>query len=231
MSQTLEGHLARVPLVAILRGVTPEEVAGIAQVLVESAITAIEVPLNSPRPFESIGVLASAFGHRALVGAGTVRTADDVERTAAAGGRLIVMPHGDPQVITAAKGQGLFALPGVATATEAFAAIDSGADALKLFPAEGHPPPVLRALRAVIPKDVWILPVGGITPDTMAPYWRAGASGFGLGSALYRPGDPPASVGRSARAFVEPIRRLVRADEGDSGEAEARIGPHEAAWS
>jgi 2-dehydro-3-deoxyphosphogalactonate aldolase len=231
MSQTLKDHLGDVPLVAILRGVSPGEVGEIGRVLVESGITAIEVPLNSPQPFDSIGALASAFGDRALIGAGTVRSEQDVERTSAAGGRLIVMPHGDLRVISAAKGRGLFALPGVATPTEAFAAIDSGADALKLFPAEAYPPAVLRALRAVIAREVWILPVGGITPETMGPYWEAGASGFGLGSALYRVGADPASVGRNAEAFVQAIRRLRRSDTGARDEEDERVEPHAAAWS
>jgi 2-dehydro-3-deoxyphosphogalactonate aldolase len=231
MSQALKDHLGEVPLVAILRGVAPDEVVELGHVLIESGITAIEVPLNSRQPFDSIGALASAFGERALIGAGTVRTSEDVERTASAGGRLIVMPHGDPRVIVAAKRRGLFALPGVATPTEAFAAIDSGADALKLFPAEAYPPAVLRALRAVIAKEVWILPVGGITPETMAPYWEAGASGFGLGSALYRAGADPASVKRNAEAFVRAFRGLVRTEPSAQDEAGGRVKPHAAAWS
>jgi 2-dehydro-3-deoxyphosphogalactonate aldolase len=231
MSEALREYLGAVPLVAILRGVTPDEVVELGDALIESGITAIEVPLNSPRPFDSIGALASAFGERALIGAGTVRTPEDVERTASAGGRLIVMPHGDPRVITAAKGRGLIALPGVATPTEAFAAIDSGADGLKLFPAEAYPPAVLKALRAVIAKEIWILPVGGITPEAMAPYWEAGASGFGLGSALYRPGADPASVRRNAEAFVQAVRDLVRTETSDEDEATGRVKPHAAAWS
>ena len=209
MRGELKERLRDVPLVAILRGVTPEEVVGIGEALVAAGLVALEVPLNSPRPFESISALARAFGDRALVGAGTVRDPEDVTRTASAGGRVIVMPHGDPRVIEAAKARELIALPGVATPTEAFAALDAGADALKLFPAEAAPPPVLGALRAVIPPEAWILPVGGIAPESMAPYWASGANGFGLGSGLYRPGDVPAAVRRSADAYVAAVRALT----------------------
>jgi 2-dehydro-3-deoxyphosphogalactonate aldolase len=199
---TLQEILAPLPLVAILRGVTPDEAAGIGAALTEAGFVAIEVPLNSPEPLASIRILADAFGERALVGAGTVCDPADVARIAAAGGRLVVMPHGDGAVIGAAKQRGLLCVPGVATPTEAFAALDAGADALKLFPAEALPPAVVRAWRAVLPKDVWLLPVGGIRPDSMAPYLAAGANGFGLGSALYTPGMTPAEVAANARAFV-----------------------------
>jgi len=199
---TLQEILAPLPLVAILRGVTPDEAAGIGAALIEAGFVAIEVPLNSPEPLASIRILADAFGERALVGAGTVCDPADVARIAAAGGRLVVMPHGDAAVIGAAKQRGLLCVPGVATPTEAFAALDAGADALKLFPAEALPPAVVRAWRAVLPKDVWLLPVGGIRPDSMAPYLAAGATGFGLGSALYTPGMTPAEVAANARAFV-----------------------------
>jgi len=160
------------------------------------------VPLNSPEPLASIRALADAFDERVLIGAGTVRDPTDVARIAAAGGRLIVMPHGDVPVIDAAKQRGLLCLPGVATPTEAFAALDAGADALKLFPAEALPPPVVKAWRAVLPKDVWLLPVGGIRPEGMALYLAAGANGFGLGSALYKPGMTPAQIAANARTFV-----------------------------
>jgi 2-dehydro-3-deoxyphosphogalactonate aldolase len=198
----LQGHLARMPLVAILRGLRPEEAIAIGEALLGAGFVAIEVPLNSPDPLASIERLAIAFGERALIGAGTVLGAAAVEEVAAAGGRLVVMPHGDPAVIRAAKAKGLFCMPGVATPTEAFAALAAGADALKLFPAEALPPAVVKAWRAVLPKDVWLLPVGGITPDTMAPYRAAGVAGFGLGSALYRAGASATEVARSARAFA-----------------------------
>ena len=159
------------------------------------------MPLNSPEPLASIKRLADGLGERALIGAGTVLEPAEVQQVAAAGGRLIVMPHGDPKVIAAARSAGLVCIPGVATPTEAFAALAAGADALKLFPAEALPPAVVKAWRAVLPAAVWLLPVGGVTPTAIAPYLAAGASGFGLGSALYRPGMSAAEVGERARAF------------------------------
>jgi 2-dehydro-3-deoxyphosphogalactonate aldolase len=194
--------LARSPFVAILRGVRPEEVVPIARAVVDAGWCVIEVPLNSPAPFASIARLSEALAADILVGAGTVRTPAEVDRVAEAGGRLIVMPHADVAVITHAARRGLMALPGVYTATEAFAAIDAGADALKLFPAEIGGPGLLKALRAVLPKEMPVLPVGGVAPDTVAAWREAGAAGFGVGSALYRPGDDAATVGERARAFV-----------------------------
>jgi 2-dehydro-3-deoxyphosphogalactonate aldolase len=199
----LQEMLAPLPLIAILRGVRPDEAVAIGGALVEAGFGTIEVPLNSPEPLASIRALADAFGGRALIGAGTVRDPADVARIAAAGGRLVVMPHGDAAVIGAARQRGLLCVPGVATPTEAFAALDAGADALKLFPAEGLPPAVVKAWRAVLPKDVWLLPVGGIRPEGMAPYLAAGANGFGLGSALYRPGMSPAQVAATAGTFAD----------------------------
>lgn len=198
----LAGAMQRLPLVAILRGVAPDEVVAIGEALVGAGFSIIEVPLNSPRPLDSIAALASALGARALVGAGTVLSQDQVTQVAAAGGRLIVMPHADTAVIGAAKRAGLVCVPGFATPTEVFAALKAGADALKLFPAEANPPHVLKAMRAVIPKEVAILPVGGINPEAMGEYLRAGATGFGLGSALYKPGMSAADAGRRADAFV-----------------------------
>ncbi len=197
----LQAALARLPLVAILRGLTPEEAPEIGGALVEAGFCLIEVPLNSPRPFDSIEILAAAFGSSAVVGAGTVLQIGDVARVAGAGGRLIVMPHSDTAIVAAAKAAGLYAVPGFATPTEAFSALKAGADGLKLFPAEANPPPVLKAMRAVLPKSVPVLPVGGITPQSMEAYVAAGASGFGLGSALYKPGRSTAEVGRRAREF------------------------------
>lgn len=205
----LEPWLKRLPLVAILRGVRPDEAVPVGQALLEAGFAIVEVPLNSPDPLDSIARLAAAMGERALVGAGTVLTSQAVERVAAAGGRLIVTPHADPAVIRAAKAAGLLAVPGFATPTEAFAALDAGADALKLFPAEAAPPPVLKALLAVLPPGVPVLPVGGIRPETMAGYWQAGAAGFGLGSALYKPGDGPATVRRKALAFRQALDALL----------------------
>jgi 2-dehydro-3-deoxyphosphogalactonate aldolase len=194
--------LARSPFIAILRGVRPEEVVPIAQAVVDAGWCVIEVPLNSPAPFASIARLSEALAADILVGAGTVRTPAEVDRVAEAGGRLIVMPHADVAVVMHAARRGLMALPGVYTATEAFAAIDAGADALKLFPAEIGGPALLKALRAVLPKELPVLPVGGVAPDTVAAWREAGAAGFGVGSALYRPGDDAATVGERARTFV-----------------------------
>ncbi len=192
------------PLVAILRGVRPDEVEGIGDALVRNGFRVIEVPLNSPEPFDSIRRLARRFPD-AMVGAGTVLDPADADRVGAAGGSLVVMPHGDGAVIRRAKAIGLACVPGVATPTEAFAALAAGADALKLFPAEALPPPVLRAWLAVLPRGTALLPVGGITPTTMQPYRVAGARGFGLGSALYKPGMTAAEVDGTARAFAAAV--------------------------
>jgi 2-dehydro-3-deoxyphosphogalactonate aldolase len=209
---TLWEYLVELPLVAILRGAEPDEVVAIGRALIEAGFGAIEVPLNSPRPLRSIAALAEAFGERTLIGAGTVLDAADVGPIASAGGRLIVMPHADPAVIGATKAAGLWCLPGVATPTEAHRALGAGADALKLFPAEALPPPVVKAWRAVLPKQVRLLPVGGITPEIMASYLAAGADGFGLGSALYRTGSGPDAVAHRAAAFVTAYRGLRASD-------------------
>lgn len=197
------------PLVAILRGLRPEEALPIGAALLDAGFRILEVPLNSPDPFASIARLARAIGDRALLGAGTVRRIEEVERLAAAGGRLLVMPHADPAVIRAGVAAGLVTVPGIATPSEAFAALDAGAHALKLFPAEMIGPGVVKALRAVLPPEVPLLPVGGIVPESMGPYRAAGASGFGLGSALYKPGDPPETVAARARLFVATWRGLA----------------------
>ncbi|CAH2602919.1 2-dehydro-3-deoxy-6-phosphogalactonate aldolase [Rhodovastum atsumiense] len=199
---SLQTYMDRLPLIAILRGVTPEEVEPIGQALADAGFAIIEVPLNSPRPLESIARLHRIFGESVLVGAGTVTRPEDAAAVAAAGGRIAVMPHADTAVIRAAKAAGMACTPGIATPTEGFAALAAGADALKLFPAELMGPPVLKALRSVFPKGTAFLPVGGITPDTMHPYLAAGAAGFGLGSALYQPGFDAAAVAARARAFV-----------------------------
>jgi len=199
--RSLEDWLAPLPLVAILRGLHPHEAVGIGEALYENGFRIIEVPLNSPDPLDSIDRLSRQFGADALVGAGTVLSADAASDVAAAGGRLVVMPHADPLVIRAAKSAGLFALPGFATPTEAFAALAAGADALKLFPAEANPPAVLRAMKAILPHDVVVLPVGGISVESMNEFIAAGAAGFGLGSALYKPGMSPVEVAGRAAAF------------------------------
>ena len=198
------------PLVAILRGITPAEADAVGDALWNANWRLFEVPLNSPQPLESIARLARRFPG-AVVGAGTVRTEDEVRQVHAAGGRLIVSPHFDARVVRAATWSGLTCLPGVMTPTEAFAALEAGATALKLFPAEGIPPPAVKALRAVLPPEVALLPVGGIAPAGMAAYLAAGANGFGIGSALYRPGVAPEEVARMARAFADAWAGTLRA--------------------
>lgn len=200
---SLDAALTRLPLVAILRGITPDDAVAVGEALVRAGFTLIEVPLNSPQPCDSIRRLAATLGGRAVVGAGTVLSSQQVAEVAEAGGRLVVMPHADVAVISAAKAAGLWCVPGIATPTEAFAALAAGADALKLFPAELLTPPVLKAMRAVLPRETRVLPVGGITPARMTDFVAAGATGFGLGSALYMPGMDAAAVGDRASAFVE----------------------------
>ncbi|MFN4097111.1 MAG: 2-dehydro-3-deoxy-6-phosphogalactonate aldolase [Sphingomonas sp.] len=203
---TFDAAFARCPLIAILRGVQPHEVEAIGDALVDAGFTLIEVPLNSPDPLDSIARLKRRLSDRAMIGAGTVLREADVAAVADAGGTLIISPNANPAVIAATAVRGLISLPGIATPTEAFAAVDAGATALKLFPAETASPAVLRAMRAVLPKDMRVLPVGGIAPDTMQPWRDAGASGFGLGSALYKPGLTASEVGENAAAFVAAIR-------------------------
>ncbi|HEY4251979.1 MAG TPA: 2-dehydro-3-deoxy-6-phosphogalactonate aldolase [Roseomonas sp.] len=202
---TLPEALARCPLVAILRGITPDEAEGVGAALAGGGFSIIEVPLNSPDPMASIRTLARHFGSRVLIGAGTVMTPAQVAAVAAAGGRLIVTPHADPAITRAAKEHGLIAVPGFFTPGEAFALLAAGADALKLFPAEAASPAVLRALLAVLPKGTPVLPVGGMDATTI-PGWRAaGAAGFGIGSALYKPGDTPQVVSNKAAVLLEAL--------------------------
>ncbi|MDR3537390.1 MAG: 2-dehydro-3-deoxy-6-phosphogalactonate aldolase [Acetobacteraceae bacterium] len=207
----IQTYFERLPLVAILRGLTPDEAVPVGHALVDAGFAIIEVPLNSPEPIESIRRLAAAFGETVLIGAGTVLDPATVPEVAKAGGRLIVMPHSDPAVIGAAVRAGLACVPGVATPTEGFAALANGASALKLFPAELLGPAVLKAWRSVFPRETALLPVGGITPETMGPFVAAGAAGFGLGSALYRPGMSVADVAAHARKFVTAWRTLSAA--------------------
>lgn len=195
-------HLAACPLIAILRGLPAEDAEAVGEALVAAGITIIEVPLNSPAPFDSIVRLAQRLGGAALIGAGTVLGVADVARVAEAGGGLIVAPNTDARVIRAAKAAGMAAAPGCLTPSECFAALEAGADALKLFPAEAASPAVVKALRAVLPRGVPLIPVGGIVPASMASYRAAGADGFGLGSALYAPGMSAVEVAERARAFV-----------------------------
>ena len=198
----LRTALKQCPIAAILRGVTPDEIDGVGDALVEAGVTIIEVPLNSPNPFESIVRLAVRHGARALIGAGTVLEAADVARLKDVGGRLMVAPNFDADVVRAARAAGLASLPGVMTPSEGFAALKAGADGLKLFPAEIIPPAVFKAWRAVFPADTLLLAVGGVGVDNVGSYAEAGASGYGIGSALYKPGRPAAEIRKLARALV-----------------------------
>ena len=195
--------LAPTALIAILRGVEPAEAEAVAAVIVEAGFGAIEVPLNSPDPLASIGRISRRWGDRVLVGAGTVLTPREVDAVGAAGAALVVAPNADAAVIERAVTVGLAVLPGVATMTEAFQALRAGASGLKLFPGEAIPPEVVRAWRSVLPKETPLFPVGGVTPERIGPYRRAGASGFGIGSALYKPGASVKEVARAAQAFVK----------------------------
>ncbi len=201
-ARRLAAALAQLPLLAILRGITPAEAVPVGRALVDAGWSLIEVPLNSPQPLDSIAALAQAFP-QALVGAGTVLDADQVRAVAAAGGQLIVAPNTDVEVLFEAQRLGLVCLPGVATPTEAFAALAAGAQGLKLFPAEQFSPAVLKAWRAVLPAGTAVLPVGGITPENLAGWRAAGAAGAGIGSALYKPGMAVADVAAQARRFAQ----------------------------
>lgn len=200
----------QLPLVAILRGVRPEEVIECSDVLMAAGFRVIEVPMNSPRPLESIERLARHLGHQALVGAGTVTATDEVDAVVQAGGRLIISPHFDKALVEAAQHHGIACLPGVFTPTEMFAAIRMGCTAAKLFPAEAAPPLVVKALSTVLPRDFTLLPVGGITPTSMHDYFAAGAGGFGLGGALYRPGISMDQLRTNANAFAQAYAEWVQ---------------------
>ncbi|MCC2673444.1 MAG: 2-keto-3-deoxy-phosphogalactonate aldolase [Ramlibacter sp.] len=200
----------QLPLVAILRGIHPSEALAVGQALWDAGWRLLEVPLNSPQPLDSIELLARRFP-QALVGAGTVRTAEEVRQVQDSGGRIIVSPHVDVRVVRATVERGMLSLPGVMTPSEAFTALGAGATALKLFPAEAIAPAAVKAMRAVLPAQVQLLPVGGIAPATMAGYRAAGASGFGIGSAVYKPGMDAAAVAASARAFADAWAGTMRA--------------------
>ena len=197
-----QAHMDSLPLVAILRGLKPEEALAVGQAIVNAGFHILEVPLNSPEPLCSIQILSAAFPN-ALVGAGTVTTAQQVRDIKAAGGQLIISPHLDDNVVCEAVNLGLISLPGVATPSEAFRALALGANGLKLFPAEMISPAVVKSMRAVLPKEVTLMPVGGIGIHNMADYRQSGASGFGIGSALFAPGKSAEAVGESAAAFVQ----------------------------
>ena len=202
--------MARLPLVAILRGLHPLEALAVGQVLVDAGWDLIEVPLNSPQPLQSIATLRKAFS-QALVGAGTVLTPEDVRQVHSAGGELIVSPNFNPAVVAEAVRLGMVCLPGVMTASEAFAALAAGASGLKIFPAEMITPMVLKALRAVLPAETLVLPVGSISPLNMPAFRAAGANGFGIGSALFKPGMTPAQVAESAAGFKAAWAGTMRA--------------------
>ena len=201
------------PLIAILRGIKPTEVVDVAEILIEKDFKIIEIPLNSPDPIRSIELLTHYFENHAIIGAGTVVDEASIRSIAEAGAKLVVMPNGNGIVVKAAKDRGLIAIPGIATPSEAFAMIEAGADALKLFPAEGIPPSVLKAMKAVLPSTVPILPVGGITPEKMNDYLKAGAIGFGLGSALYKPGMTLRDIRKNAEAFNQALTFSLQINE------------------
>ncbi len=202
MAISLKDALNELPLVAILRGVTPEEVIAIADVLVEQGYKVIEVPLNSPRPYESIKLLSDKYGENLVIGAGTVVSKEQVDQVELAGGRIIISPHADVEIIKYSKAKNLYCVPGFFNPTEAYAAIHAGADSLKLFPADTLGPKGLKAMSVVLP-DIQILPVGGVSPDTMQAFIDAGASGFGLGSGLYKAGMSVEQVKHNALAYVQ----------------------------
>ena len=199
MTQTIEGRL---PLVAILRGLEPERAAQVGEALVEAGFDIIEVPLNSPEPLVSIAALVEALGHRALIGAGTVLAEAEVDALTAIGAQLVVSPNCNPAVIRRSVEHGMASLPGVLTPTEMFAAIDAGASGLKIFPAEMVGPAGVKAVRAVLPRQVPVLAVGGISAANMGDYLAAGAAGFGIGGALFMPGKPLDAIAADARAIV-----------------------------
>jgi 2-dehydro-3-deoxyphosphogalactonate aldolase len=200
-------YLDRCPLIAILRGVTPDEAEAIGQAVFDAGMRIIEVPLNSPEPLASIERLAAKFGDEALVGGGTVLKWSEVREVRDAGGRIIISPNTDPDVITETARSHLISCPGYFTPSEAFTAIAAGATALKLFPAEAASPAVLKAQRAVLPKDVPLIVVGGVQPDNMQPWFEVGATGFGLGSGLYKPGQSAAETAEKARGYVAGLHR------------------------
>jgi 2-dehydro-3-deoxyphosphogalactonate aldolase len=210
LPERFKDAIAAMPVIAILRGVTPDEVVAVAQAVYDSGVRVIEVPLNSPDPFASIERLAAQFGDTAIVGAGTVLTVADVARCRDAGAQIIVSPNMNADVIRAAVAGGMISAPGCLTPTEAFAALDAGAHAVKLFPGELITPAAVKAMRAVLPKNTIVLVVGGVSADTTGQYIDAGASGFGVGGGIYRAGISAEQAGQNAAAFVAAIAELSR---------------------
>ncbi len=206
---TLNACLEKMPLIAILRGISPAEAIPVADLLFEEGFTIVEVPLNSPDPFDSIAAIAEAYGDKMVVGAGTVLTAENVGLVAKAGGRLIVAPNFDPEVVKTAKALGMYCTPGIQTPSEGFAALKCGADGIKVFPAEACPPQIIKAIRAVLPKDVKVIPVGGISEKNMADYWKVNANGFGIGSNLYKSGKSLDEVRAAAKSLVAAAREFM----------------------
>jgi 2-dehydro-3-deoxyphosphogalactonate aldolase len=198
-------YLAECPIIAILRGIEPGEVVSVGRALIDAGVRIIEIPLNSPEPFESIKRLANDVGDSALIGAGTVLQVPDVERVRQAGGQLVVSPNTNPEVIAATVTAQMVSVPGYFTPTEAFVAIHAGAHAIKLFPAEAASTAVVKAQRAVLPSDIPLLVVGGVQAKDIGGWLSAGASGFGLGGAIYRPGQTAQQVHEQARAFIEAL--------------------------
>jgi 2-dehydro-3-deoxyphosphogalactonate aldolase len=197
--------LQRCPIIAILRGIKPNEAEAICTTLEKTGISIVEVPLNSPNSLESISILSQVFGNRMLIGAGTLTEPRQVGEVAAAGGKLIVTPHADTAIVRATKAAGLFAVPGFFTPTEAFALLQAGADAIKLFPAEVLGIPMLKALQAVLPPKAIVIPVGGVTAQSIAPWMTAGVIGFGAASSIYKPGDDTGTVETKAKALVDAV--------------------------
>jgi 2-dehydro-3-deoxyphosphogalactonate aldolase len=210
LSETFHRYRAECPIIAILRGITPDEIIAVGDALISAGIRIIEIPLNSPDPFESIRRLSTSVGDRALVGAGTVLRIDDVADVKAAGGQLVVSPNTDRSVIAATLDASMVSIPGYFTPSEAFAAIQAGAHAVKLFPAEAATPAVLKAQRAVLPKHVPVLIVGGVAADEVGEWLSAGADGFGLGGALYRPGHSASEVKQNAVGFINALKQRTQ---------------------
>ena len=208
---TLDDALARMPLLAVLRGITPDEAADVGDALVQAGIPILEVPLNSPDPFRSIEILARRFGDDAIVGAGTVLTPEDAARVRDAGGTIVVSPNFNAEVVRATRRADMISVPGIFTPSEAFNALDAGASALKLFPGDAITPKVVGALRAVLPKETIVMVTGGVGIDNIAAFMAAGANGAGIGSALYKPGRPAREVGEIALRLAAAARDAAQA--------------------